>query len=228
MDIGRIADLGSLTQQKMTKAAEHRNENRQTSLAADNTDKFLKAGSAFTPAYTKASMHKNNSDNNSTEKHFAEDKVERSKQFTKPDISELGEKSIRDFVLMTLLGESIFAHTVPRPPILNLGMPRLHTKSPEERFSELKEKFGGFEESEDHWTPIKCTERIIQFLYIVSGNDSTIAQTLKAEFHIGLNEAEAVYGGIGSLSEGCYATERMVLGTLDSWQKIDRKNNLYR
>lgn len=222
MEIGRVADIGTVTQQTSPKAAEQRGGDKQTSLAADNTDKFIKAGATFTPAYTKASIHKNNADNNSTEKYFAEDKVERSKQFTKPPLSDVEEKSLRDYALMTLIGECIAEKIVPRPPILRLNMPQIRMKSPEERFTELKDKFGGFNEDESYWKAKSCAERILGFALVVSNSDSTLAQSLKTEVHIAANEAEAVYGGIGSLSDNCYLTLKITEAALDKWQKIGR------
>ncbi|MFR0871450.1 MAG: hypothetical protein ACLSG5_08705 [Oscillospiraceae bacterium] len=55
MDISRMADISSISRTTLTHSAEHRTQEKSSTLAADHTDAFIKSEAAFTPAYTKRS-----------------------------------------------------------------------------------------------------------------------------------------------------------------------------
>ena len=80
MDISRMADISSISRTTLTHSAEHRTQEKSSTLAADHTDAFIKSEAAFTPAYTKRSAQKQPSDNNLTQRENSEDKVGAVKQ----------------------------------------------------------------------------------------------------------------------------------------------------
>ena len=75
-----MADISSISRTTLTHSAEHRTQEKSSTLAADHTDAFIKSEAAFTPAYTKRSAQKQPSDNNLTQRENSEDKVGAVKQ----------------------------------------------------------------------------------------------------------------------------------------------------
>lgn len=103
MDISRMADISSISRTTLTHSAEHRTQEKSSTLAADHTDAFIKSEAAFTPAYTKRSAQKQPSDNNLTQRENSEDKVGAVKQNDGAGRAELLTQGVQHIIRAMLV-----------------------------------------------------------------------------------------------------------------------------
>ena len=103
MDISRMADISSISRTTLTHSAEHRTQEKSSTLAADHTDAFIKSEAAFTPAYTKRSAQKQPSDNNLTQRENSEDKVGAVKQNEGEGRAELLTQGVQHIIRAMLV-----------------------------------------------------------------------------------------------------------------------------
>ena len=103
MDISRMADISSISRTTLTHSAEHRTQEKSSTLAADHTDAFIKSEAAFTPAYTKRSAQKQPSDNNLTQRENSEDKVGAVKQNDGEGRAELLTQGVQHIIRAMLV-----------------------------------------------------------------------------------------------------------------------------
>lgn len=207
MDISRIADIGSVNQTNLTRSAEHRTENKTSSLAADHTDKFVKSEAMFSPAYTKKSAQKQNSDNNltqreNTENHDVEKVDAEAKQENNGALVTKGVSHI------------IRAMLVKQGEILSGSVPSVGAKMyAEELLNQLRALYGNSaaeENTPEYWQPEETAARLLMFFDAVS-IDGEKQPLLERSFLSAFSDTEQLFGGRGRLPLESYETKQLVL-----------------
>ncbi len=205
MDISRIANIQTVNQTTLTKAAEQRTETKTSTLAAEHTDSFIKSEAAFTPAYTKRSGQKQNSDNNLTQRENSEDKVGAIKESEGRSKAELMTEGVKHIIRAMFLkqGEILSGGVVP-----SIGA----NMYAEELLSQLRNLYKSSpkdETSEAYWQPEPTAERLELFFNCVSidGEKDTMLETA---FHGAFKETEELFGGRGRLPLESYETRELV------------------
>ncbi|MCH5205897.1 MAG: hypothetical protein J1F09_03015 [Oscillospiraceae bacterium] len=207
MDISRIADIGSVNQTTLTKPAERATETKNSTLASEHTDKFIKSEAAFTPAYTKKSAQKQDSDNNLLQRENAEDKVEQAQE---------GEASVTRGELMTKgVSHIIRAMFVKQGEVISGQVPSVGAKMyAEELLSQLRQLYGSSaaeENSLEYWQPDETAARLLMFFDCVSVEGEDKGLLLERSFLGAFNETEQLFGGRGRLPLESYETKQLVL-----------------
>lgn len=207
MDISRIADIGSVNQTNLTRSVEQRTENKSSSLAAEHTDKFVKSEAMFSPAYTKKSAQKQNSDNNLTQRENTENHaVEK----TETDGGNGGKGE-----LMTKgVSHIIRAMLVKQGEILSGSVPSLGAKMyAEELLNQLRALYGNSpaeENTPEYWQPEETAARLLTFfdaVNIAEGKQPMLERSFLSAF----SDTEQLFGGRGRLPLESYETKQLVL-----------------
>ena len=143
MDISRMADISSISRTTLTHSAEHRTQEKSSTLAADHTDAFIKSQAAFTPAYTKRSAQKQPSDNNLTQRENSEDKVGAVKQNEGEGRAELLTQGVQHIIRAMLVKQGeVLTGNVPSVGA-KLYAEELLDRSFRGAFNETEQLFGG-------------------------------------------------------------------------------------
>lgn len=203
MDISRMANIASVNQTTLTKSSEHRTMTKNSTLASEHTDSFIKSQQAFTPAYTKSSAKKQNSDNNLLQREDAEDKVGAVKQREGKGKAELMVEGVRHII------RAIF---VKQGEVLSGNVPSVGAKLyAEELLEQLSALYGKPQNSEDYWAAEPTAERLTMFFDCVSLDGEDRMTMLEQSFTGAFNDTEQLYGGRGRLPLECYETKALVL-----------------
>lgn len=208
MDISRIADIGSVNQTNLTRSVEHRTENKSSSLATEHTDKFVKSEATFSPAYTKKSAQKQNSDNNLTQR----ENTENHKDVDKVDAQAGGEN--RGALMTKGISHIIRAMLVKQGEVLSGSVPSIGAKMyAEELLGQLRALYGNSpadENTAEYWQPDETAARLLMFFDAVSvdGEKQTM---LEQSFMAAFNDTEQLFGGRGRLPLESYETRQLVL-----------------
>ena len=208
MDISRIADIGTISQTTLTRSSEQRTENKTSSLATEHTDKFIKSEAAFTPAYTKKSAQKQNSDNNLTQR----ENVEEHKGVKKTDAEAKGDN--RGALMTRGISHIIRAMFVKQGEILSGSVPSIGAKMyAEELLGQLRALYGNTpaeENTAEYWQPDETAARLLMFFDAVSvdGEKQTM---LEQSFLQAFSDTEKLFGGRGRLPLESYETKQLVL-----------------
>lgn len=204
MDISRMANISSISQTTLTHSAEHRTQEKSSTLATDHTDAFIKSQATFTPAYTKRSAQKQASDNNLTQRENSEDKVGAIKQNEGKGRAELLTQGVQHIIRAML---------VKQGEVLTGNVPSVGAKLyAEELLGQIRQLYGNSaadENSPDYWTAENTAERMVLFFNCVSieGDKRDI---LDRSFRGAFNETEQLFGGRGRLPLESYETRRLV------------------
>lgn len=206
MDISRIADIGTVNQTTMTKSSTQRTEMKSSTLAAEHTDSFVKSEAAFTPAYTKKSAQKQNSDNNLLQRENSDRTVD--------EIDEQGEN--KHEALMTRgISHIIRAMLVKQGEILSGNVPSVGAKMyAEELLSQLRQLYGNSaaeENSPEYWQPDETAARMLMFFDSVNIEEGNRMLMLERSFIGAFNDTEQLFGGRGRLPLESYETKQMVM-----------------
>lgn len=204
MDISRMANVASVNQTNLTKSSEHRTMDKSSTLASEHTDSFIKSQKAFTPAYTKSSAKKQNSDNNLLQREDSEDKVGAIKQ---------GEGKGKAELMVEGVQHIIRAMFVKQGEVLSGNVPSVGAKLyAEELLGQLRKLYGNSEADENdpaYWQPEPTAERLILFFECVSiDDDKTIM--LDRSFSGAFKETEELFGGRGRLPLESYETKALI------------------
>lgn len=204
MDISRMANVAAVNQTNLTKSAEHRTAEKTSTLASEHTDSFIKSQKTYTPAYTKASAHKQNSDNNLLQREDAEDKVGAVKQ---------GEGKTKAELMTEGVQHIIRAMFVKQGEVLSGAVPSVGAKLyAEELLSQLRKLYGSDEAQEnshDYWQAEPTADRILLFFECVSIDDDKTAM-LDRSFNGAFRETEELFGGRGRLPLESYETKAII------------------
>ena len=204
MDISRMANIASVNQTNLTKSSEHRTMDKSSTLASEHTDSFIKSQKAFTPAYTKSSAKKQNSDNNLLQREDSEDQVGAIKQ---------GEGKGKAELMVEGVQHIIRAMFVKQGEVLSGNVPSVGAKLyAEELLGQLRKLYGNSEADENdpaYWQPEPTAERLILFFECVSiDDDKTIM--LDRSFSGAFKETEELFGGRGRLPLESYETKALI------------------
>lgn len=206
MDISRIADIGTVNQTTMTKSVTQRTETKTSTLAAEHTDSFVKSEAAFTPAYTKKSAQKQNSDNNLLQRENSDRTVD--------EVDEQGSKEHE--VLMTKgISHIIRAMLVKQGEVLSGNVPSVGAKMyAEELLSQLRQLYGSSaaeENTAEYWQPDETAARMLMFFDSVNIEEGNRMLMLERSFLGAFNDTEQLFGGRGRLPLESYETKQMVM-----------------
>lgn len=204
MDISRMANISSVNQTTMTHSAEHRTQEKSSTLAADHTDAFIKSEAAFTPAYTKRSAQKQASDNNMTQREDSEDKVGAVKQSEGANRSELMVEGVQHIIRAML---------VKQGEVLTGNIPSIGAKLySDELLSQIRRLYGNPAEAEDtpeYWSADNTADRLLLFFDCISV-DGDKFNLLERSFRGAFNDTEQLFGGRGRLPLESYETRALV------------------
>lgn len=204
MDISRMADIASVSRTTLTHSAEHRTQEKSSTLAADHTDAFIKSEAAFTPAYTKRSAQKQASDNNMTQRENSEDKVGAIKQSEGANKSELMTEGIQHIIRAML---------VKQGEVLTGNIPSIGAKLySDELLSQIRRLYGNSAEAEDapeYWSAENTADRLLLFFDCVSVDGDKFS-LLERSFRGAFNDTEQLFGGRGRLPLESYETRALV------------------
>lgn len=207
MDISRIADIGTINQVSQTRPADHRTENKTSSLASEHTDKFVKSEAAFSPAYTKKSAQKQNSDNNMTQRENSDSTVDKVDAETAK--GSLGARMTKG------ISHIIRAMLVKQGEVLSGNVPSIGAKMyAEELLDQLRVLYGNTpaeENTPEFWQPDETAARLLMFFDAVSVEDGDKQSMLESSFLSAFTETEQLFGGRGHLPLESYETKQLVL-----------------
>lgn len=207
MDISRMADISAVNQTNLTKSAERRTEMKSTTLTTEHTDSFVKSEAAFTPAYTKKSARKQNSDNNLTQKENAGEKeLERITDSEKQAPEELLTKGVSHIIR---------AMFVKQGEVLSGSVPSVGAKMyAEELLSQLRIMYGNSaaeENTPEYWQPDETASRLMMFFDSVSIDSSDRKGLLERSFISAFGDTEKLFGGRGRLPLESYETKQLIM-----------------
>ena len=207
MDISRMADISAVNQTNLTKSAERRTEMKSTTLTTEHTDSFVKSEAAFTPAYTKKSARKQNSDNNLTQKENAGEKeLERITDSEKQAPEELLTKGVSHIIR---------AMFVKQGEVLSGNVPSVGAKMyAEELLSQLRIMYGNSaaeENTPEYWQPDETASRLMMFFDSVSIDSSDRKGLLERSFISAFGDTEKLFGGRGRLPLESYETKQLIM-----------------
>lgn len=206
MDISRIADIGTISQTTQTRSAEHRTETKTSTLASEHTDKFVKSEAMFSPAYTKKSAQKQNSDNNLTQRNNTDDSVDKvDAETSRESRGELMTKGISHIIRAML---------VKQGEILSGSVPSIGAKMyADELLDQLRALYGSTaaeENTPEYWQPDETAARMLMFFDAVSV-DGEKQPMLERSFLSAFSDTEQLFGGRGRLPLESYETKQLVL-----------------
>lgn len=198
MNINRIADANAQNTSALQKSPDAEEGARSKStLASDNTDKFVKSDLSYSPAYTK---HLSSSEKGSLQignEGIYADSTRKISQF-------------KQLISAMLAMQNDESHQVE---ILDI---------PSEEFLDTISGGSLVEDAADGdnpWSSKNVAKRIIEFAKAVSGGDKSKIAELKEAFIKGFEEAEKVYGGKGKLADVSYETYDEVMRMFDEWEE---------
>lgn len=204
MDISRMANIASVNQTNLTKPSELRSSEKNSTLASEHTDSFIKSQKAYTPAYTKSSAKKQNSDNNLLQREDSEDKIGAIKQSEGKSKSELLTEGVQHIIRAMFVKQGeVLSGTVP-----SIGA-KLYA---EELLSQLRRLYGSDETQENdprYWQAEPTAERIMLFFECVSLDDDKMTM-LDRSFNGAFKETEELFGGRGRLPLESYETKALI------------------
>lgn len=204
MDISRMANITAVNQTTLTKSSEQRTETKSSTLASEHTDSFIKSQQAFTPAYTKSSAQKQNSDNNMLQRENAEDKVGAIRQNEGKSKGELVVEGVRHIIR---------AMFVKQGEVLSGSVPSVGAKLyAEELLSQIRKLYGNSEadeNSEEYWQAEPTAERLLTFFECVSV-DGDKTELITRSFNGAFKDTEELFGGRGRLPLESYETKALI------------------
>lgn len=199
-----MANISSVNQTTLTHSAEHRTQEKSSTLAADHTDAFIKSEAAFTPAYTKRSAQKQASDNNLTQREDSEDKVGAVKQSEGRNKTELMVEGVQHIIRAML---------VKQGEVLTGNIPSIGAKLySDELLSQIRRLYGNPAEAEDtpeYWSADNTADRLLLFFDCVSV-DGDKFNLLERSFRGAFNDTEQLFGGRGRLPLESYETRALI------------------
>lgn len=205
MSVGRVAETSAMTAATAPKPAERVSEEKNTTLASEHTDKFVKSETGFTPAYTKATVTDNRSNNkndttNDDSKSKAGEKTGAS-AFTPKSVRQTKNEAMKDIVAKLLGGQaSGTKNTTSIDQMLrSFGLEPLKA------------------DSEDFWGAEKTANRILDFAKALAGDDEEAFGKMKDAVNKAFGECEGIWGG--KLPSVCYETKDLIAKGFDEWEK---------
>ena len=204
MDITRMANIAAVNQTNLTKSSAQRTETKTSTLASEHTDSFIKSQQAFTPAYTKSSAQKQNSDNNLLQRDNSEDKVGAVKQ---------GDGKTKTELMVQGVQHIIRAMFVKQGEVLTGSVPSIGAKLyAEELLTQIRQLYGNSAQDEtdpEYWAAEPTAQRLMTFFECVSVEGDK-EDLLTRSFNGAFKETEVLFGGRGHLPLESYETRDIV------------------
>lgn len=203
MSVGRVAETSAMTAATAPKPAERVSEEKTTTLASDHTDKFVKSETGFTPAYTKATVtdNRSNQKNDTTADDSKSKKTDKSN--TAKSVLQTKNEAMKDIVAKLIGGQAGGSKNTVSSQINQ--MLRGYGLEP------LKA------DSEDFWGAEKTANRILDFAKALAGDDEEAFGKMKAAVEKAFGECEGIWGG--KLPSVCYETKDLIAKGFDEWEK---------
>jgi len=210
LSVGRVMEQSAMTYATQPKSAEQVSEKKTTTLAADSTDKFVQGSTSFTPAYTKATVTDNRSNNTKSgtdpdsnhEANAQQQKVKQNDAVPQNKTAlQIKNDGMKDYVRQMFEGQYKDVNKT-------------------DAMKELEEILSSFDEEEheeDYWGAEKTANRILDFAKSLANGDETKFNTLKDAFEQGFSETEKFFGGKGNLPQISYDTYDRVQKGFDDW-----------
>lgn len=199
-----MANIASINQTTLTKSSEQRTGNKTSTLASEHTDSYIKSRQVFTPAYTKSSAKKQNSDNNMLQRENAEDKVGNVKQNEGKGRAELVVQGVQHIIR---------AMFVKQGEVLSGSVPSVGAKLyAEELLDQIRQLYGNDkvdESSPEYWNAEPTADRLMLFFECVSVDDDKTT-LLDRAFNGAFRETEELFGGRGHLPLESYETRSII------------------
>ncbi|MCR4780000.1 MAG: hypothetical protein K5876_02775 [Ruminiclostridium sp.] len=223
LSVGRVMEFSAMTNATAPKSSEQLSERKTSTLAADNTDKFVQSGATFTQAYTKATVTDNRSNNTNTSTmpdsddavQQAREREERKKEEEarindepeapgQPAEEERPLTAImRDFVKQTMKGQ-------------------VEDSRKTDAQRELDEILGTLSDEEldgSYWNAGNTAYRILGFAEELAGGNAAQFGELRAAFEEGFGDSEADFGGRANMPRVSYETYDLVQNGFDYFMK---------
>ena len=213
MSVGRVMEFSAMTNATAPKSSEQISEKKTSTLAADNTDKFVQSGSSFTQAYTKATVTDNRSNNAGTSTMpDSNDAVQQAKERAEREAEEktkvndepsvpTPEEPVRtkdtlmqDFVKQTLSGQ----------------VEDTRKSSAQRELEEILGTINDEEQADNYWSADETAYRILTFAEQLSGGDVNEFGTLNEAFEAGFRQSETNFGGRHNMPQVSYDTYDIV------------------
>ena len=200
-----MADIAAVNQTNLTKPAEHRSEQKNSTLASEHTDSFIKSQQAFTPAYTRKSAQKQASDNNLLQRENSGDEVGKVRNEA-AGYSEKIEQGVRHIIRAMFLKQGeVLSGNVP-----SVGA-NLYAEELLKQLRPLYRSSDADENSEEYWQPEAAAERLTMFFDCVSVTGGNKREVIQNSFYGACTDTEALFGGRGRLPLECYETKQLVI-----------------
>lgn len=222
ISVGRVMEFSAMTNATAPKSSEQISERKTSTLAADNTDKFIQSGATFTQAYTKATVTDNRSNNTSTstmpdsndavEQARGREEREREEETTIKDEPAVPEQIIEERPLSAIMRD--FSRQTMG------GQVEDTRKTDAQR--ELDEILGTLsdEELDEHyWSAENTAYRILAFAEELAGGDGSAYGELRKAFYDGFRDCEASFGGKINMPPVSYETYDLIQNGFDFFQK---------
>ena len=200
-----MADIAAVNQTNLTKPAEHRSEQKNSTLASEHTDSFIKSQQAFTPAYTRKSAQKQASDNNLLQRENSGDEVGKVRNEAAGS-SEKIEQGVRHIIRAMFLKQGeVLSGNVP-----SVGA-NLYAEELLKQLRPLYRSSDADENSEEYWQPEAAAERLTMIFDCVSVTGGNKREVIENSFYGAFTDTEALFGGRGRLPLECYETKQLVI-----------------
>lgn len=210
MDISRVANIGTVSQSTLNKSSEQRTEDKKSTLATEHTDSFIKKGTVYTPAYTKKSAQKQNSDQNLLQRENTDEPLNKIKEQQDP-------KSGTQMRVERGVSHILRAMFVKQGEVLSGTVPSVGAEMyAEELLKQIRILYGNSaaeENTPDYWQPDETAARMLMFFDSVSIDAPDRRLALEHAFTSAFNETEQLFGGRGRLPLESYETKKMVMDT---------------
>lgn len=203
MSVGRVAEISTITSATAPKSAEKVTEEKDTTLASEHTDKFVKSETSYIPAYTKATVTDNRS--NSTSENAPETTEKTTVKYQGQSVRQMKNEGMKD-VISKLLG----------------GLASGTSKNTiNDQLNSIFASFGietiEDDGTDDFWGAEATANRILDFAKSLAGDDDEAFATLKDAFESAFGDCEKIWGG--KLPSVCYDTLDKVREGFDEWEK---------
>jgi hypothetical protein len=205
MEIGRIPFISAQTSATAPKTAAQHAQEKSTTYAADNMDKYLPEDqSQYSPTYQRPTAHKQNAENHIR---FDSGAARSAKQMANDAMKGLVQET---------LSHQANRHGSFGSAINNSGYQALFAQSTQVQ-SALSAAEKTSEKHEDYWGVEATAERIYTFARSLAGDNDEMFDTMKNAFLKGFDSAlSSRRGGLPSIS---YQTKDRVLEMFGEWEK---------
>lgn len=202
-------EQSAVTYATQPKSSEQISEKKDTTLAADSTDKFVKSGATFSPSYTKATVTDNRSGTTNSGTDPDSNHEAANQQKVKENTSVPRNKSA-----LQLKNEGM------KDYVRQMFNEQYKDANKTDAMKELEEILSSFDEEEheeDYWGAEKTANRILDFAKQLADGDGSKFDELKSAFEQGFAESEKIFGGKGKLPTVSYDTYDRVQKGFDDW-----------